>query len=136
MRVNDDDLARAVGMFTNQVVRDAASTMLEAVMEETDCKDRYEAFELIARLFDQMIPVLAKNRSMPYSRYLQTIHWRTVRKYALENARFCCQLCNSTERLEVHHKTYERIGNEDLSDVIVLCRACHAKFHDKLPEDY
>jgi hypothetical protein len=29
----------------------------------------------------------------------------------------------------VHHLTYERLGNEHLSDVIVLCLACHGKEH-------
>nr|DAW76172.1 MAG TPA: Protein of unknown function (DUF968) [Bacteriophage sp.] len=39
----------------------------------------------------------------------------------------------------MHHKTYENHGrefNRDIadSDLIVLCRECHEKFHDKLSD--
>lgn len=33
--------------------------------------------------------------------------------------------------LEVHHRTYERVGNERPADVIALCKACHEKHHDR-----
>lgn len=31
--------------------------------------------------------------------------------------------------LQVHHRTYERIGNEGLDDLIVVCPRCHMKIH-------
>jgi len=31
--------------------------------------------------------------------------------------------------LEVHHLSYRRLGNELLSDLIVLCVGCHKKQH-------
>lgn len=67
-----------------------------------------------------------------YQEYLQSAHWRTLRRKALENAEHSCQLCNSESALNVHHRTYDRLGHERLADLIVLCRDCHAKFHDKL----
>jgi hypothetical protein len=69
---------------------------------------------------------------LQYQEYLQSSHWRTMRRKALENAEHSCQLCNSDSALNVHHRTYERLGRERLTDLIVLCRDCHAKFHDKL----
>jgi len=33
--------------------------------------------------------------------------------------------------LEVHHRTYERVGAERPADVIALCKACHEKHHDR-----
>lgn len=71
-------------------------------------------------------------RSMPYKDYLKTEHWQRLRRAVLAYADYKCQLCESTERLSVHHRTYERRGSELLSDVIVLCTPCHAKFHDKV----
>lgn len=73
------------------------------------------------------------NSSYPYTRYLKTTHWQRTRLAALERAGSRCQLCNSTKRLNVHHRTYENLWGEQPDDLIVLCRACHAKFHDKLP---
>lgn len=74
---------------------------------------------------------VATYKSMPYQEYLKTEHWQDIRKSALKRSRYRCQLCNSGGMLDVHHRTYERRGEELSSDVIVLCRACHSKFHGK-----
>ena len=34
--------------------------------------------------------------------------------------------------VQVHHKNYERVGNELESDLLTLCRNCHARYHDKI----
>lgn len=72
---------------------------------------------------------LAALRSMPYSDYLQTPEWRLVRECALDAAGRRCQVCNTGDGLEVHHRAYERRGREVLEDVTVLCRECHGQFH-------
>lgn len=69
---------------------------------------------------------------MMYKDYLQTHHWKETRENALIKSNYKCALCNSIVQLNVHHKTYENRGNEKPEDLIVLCRNCHAKFHDKL----
>jgi len=48
---------------------------------------------------------------------------------ALKRAKYSCQLCNSKDNLNVHHRTYERRGHELASDLIVLCKQCHKTFH-------
>lgn len=67
--------------------------------------------------------------TMPYARYLKTQHWQAVRQAALERAEHRCQVCNTDEKLHVHHRTYENRGAERDSDVIVLCKPCHERFH-------
>lgn len=67
-----------------------------------------------------------------YLAYLKSNEWRCVRRIALHAAGHRCQLCASTNKLQVHHKTYENIERETLDDVIVLCGICHSKFHGKL----
>lgn len=66
-----------------------------------------------------------------YADYLKTPHWLTLRAAKLKKAGFRCQLCNGRQKLEVHHRTYEALGNESLEDLIVLCRSCHGRFHRK-----
>jgi 5-methylcytosine-specific restriction endonuclease McrA len=78
---------------------------------------------------------LNKLKHIPYTEYLKTEHWKGVRKKALYKAHYKCEVCNSTEELNVHHKTYEHRGEEPPEDLIVLCHHCHAKFHDKLDEN-
>jgi 5-methylcytosine-specific restriction endonuclease McrA len=66
--------------------------------------------------------------SQQYQEYLQTEHWQTTRRRALILAGHKCQLCAGRIELEVHHNSYERLGGELDSDLVVLCRECH-KFH-------
>lgn len=73
-------------------------------------------------------------RHLPYKAYLKTEYWAIRRKRKLEAADHKCQLCNVSGELHVHHRTYERRGSELDEDLIVLCKHCHAKFHDKLPK--
>lgn len=69
--------------------------------------------------------------TMPYQEYLQTIEWKMRASSTKIAAGGRCQLCNRGARLEAHHRTYERRGNERPGDLIALCDTCHAKFHDK-----
>jgi hypothetical protein len=72
-------------------------------------------------------------KTMPYQEYLKTAHWKLLSEKVKRRAKYRCQLCNAEGVLNVHHRTYERRGHEQLKDLICLCRQCHAKFHDKLP---
>ena len=72
--------------------------------------------------------------AMPYQDYLSTPEWNIIRKFALRDANYQCQLCDATGvMLHVHHKRYPRRGEEQPEDLIVLCENCHAKVHGKYP---
>lgn len=71
---------------------------------------------------------------MSLEEYLKTREWKVKRNRALIQAGNRCQVCASTYRLEVHHRTYERLGDELLSDLVVLCRSCHQHYHGILPK--
>lgn len=64
-----------------------------------------------------------------YRAYLLTRVWRERRDKAIKAAGGRCQLCNSEKYLNVHHRTYARLGKELPNDLTVLCRACHEHFH-------
>lgn len=69
-------------------------------------------------------------RRMPYREYLLTPEWKERRQRHLKSAGYRCQVCNSDDKmLDVHHRTYERRGEELFKDLIVLCRTCHGIFH-------
>ncbi len=71
-------------------------------------------------------------RKLPYPEYLKSNHWEIKRRIALLRARHQCQHCGNKEgrRLDVHHRTYERLGCEAADDLVVLCSLCHALEHD------
>lgn len=67
-----------------------------------------------------------------YREYLKSPYWKRTRKKALQRASYRCQICSSKDEiLDVHHNSYDRLGAEDPSDLIVLCRPCHSKVHGK-----
>ncbi len=68
-------------------------------------------------------------RDAAYEAYLRSPEWQAKRVQALARALNRCQVCNVGTRLDVHHRTYERFGDEDLDDLTVLCRPCHEIFH-------
>lgn len=68
--------------------------------------------------------------AMPYSDYLWTSEWGDKRAAALVRDRWRCRVCNSGDRLCVHHRSYARRGRERIDDLTVLCRGCHSLFHD------
>jgi hypothetical protein len=69
-----------------------------------------------------------------YGAYLASPQWDERRRYHLTRVFNRCQLCNArndpNNPLQVHHRTYVRLGAELDIDVIVLCRDCHQHFHD------
>ena len=78
-----------------------------------------------------IIKAFVKDYKQNYKQYLETEHWKSIRESKLKETGYKCQLCSKTDiKLHVHHNTYERIGDEDMNDLIVLCESCHKKFHN------
>lgn len=65
-----------------------------------------------------------------YHEYVRTAEWSAKAEAAKEAAGWRCQICNAEGDLDAHHRTYERLGHEMPSDLIALCRDCHALFHE------
>lgn len=77
-------------------------------------------------------PVIAAPEYRPpgYNEYISSsCVWQEKRQLRLNIDRHMCQTCHhdgSEYRLEIHHKTYERFGCEDVElDLITLCSECH-----------
>lgn len=60
-----------------------------------------------------------------YRTYLQSAAWRSRRNHALSLAGYRCERCGVRTTLEVHHRTYERLGREWDQDLEVICSTCH-----------
>jgi hypothetical protein len=65
---------------------------------------------------------------MKYSDYLKTPEWKERRETRLKRDDYKCRLCNSKSNLQVHHRTYKRIGCEHINDLTTLCQPCHALY--------
>ena len=67
---------------------------------------------------------------MNYQEYLLTDKWKFTRGLILNFWGRRCALCNSKKGVDVHHRTYERLGEELTTDCIPLCRHCHTHHHN------
>lgn len=66
---------------------------------------------------------------MTYVEYITSSAWDLRRRQRLEKDEHCCQGCGSEIGLHVHHRTYERLGNELPDDIITVCEICHGFIH-------
>jgi HNH endonuclease len=82
--------------------------------------------EEVERAWDEREGAL---RKMPHPDYLLTPEWVERRRGALRRAGHECQTCGADGRLHVHHRTYERRGQEWVDDLVVLCEDCHLAVH-------
>ena len=78
-------------------------------------------------------------------KYLSSSRWQKNRIPRLEQDDWKCQghrfqgsksvLCLSEKNLVVHHKTYARIRNELLEDMITFCKSCHLREHIRIKRE-
>lgn len=74
---------------------------------------------------------------MNYRRYICSHRWRQnlARRAELVASGFRCRICNGDGKgsaIEVHHRTYARLGNERPGDLTALCCSCHRVVTDHL----
>lgn len=66
-----------------------------------------------------------------YNAYLRTPEWREKRRWVLERDNHLCTGCRLTDATQVHHLTYEHVGNELLFELTSVCQTCHDKAHER-----
>lgn len=65
-----------------------------------------------------------------YGDYLTSSDWyRLKARYRRSDLPQDCQLCGAGDEIDFHHRTYERICEEELTDLIPLCGPCHRLAH-------
>jgi len=85
-----------------------------------------------AKILDVELDIIEPHKPpfVYYDDYLASSYWQETRKRKLELTGFVCQECGKTDTvLHVHHLTYERLGYELDTDLIVLCESCHRRKH-------
>jgi hypothetical protein len=83
------------------------------------------------------------HRRAAYCNYMASQHWFALRERwaadwaARRGTEPHCLICGAEWALcdDLHHRTYERLGNEADRDLIPLCRTCHGTLHRMLESD-
>jgi hypothetical protein len=74
-----------------------------------------------------------------YHTYLKSNHWNTIKTNYYVTRYYRCYFCGVRKGLQLHHISYENIGNEKPQDLVYLCSKCHtqaslSKEKDKIQE--
>jgi hypothetical protein len=69
--------------------------------------------------------------TLPYHRFLRTVYWNLIRQSLFLERGVECELCHSSDFLQIHHRTYIHRGreHEHLGDLLILCARHHTAFH-------
>ena len=72
-----------------------------------------------------------RDLGMTYREYLGSEHWAEL-KAKYRAASWLPQNCMGCgyRAVQLHHRTYQRLGFENLTDLMPLCRDCHRKVHE------
>lgn len=63
--------------------------------------------------------------SREYTEHINSPEWADIRRDKLAESGYRCERCGAAGYLEVHHLTYDNLGNESPDDLEVLCKPCH-----------
>ena len=95
-----------------------------------------EISDFIVQIFSsgQLYPEFKRKKRRPkgttsYTEYLKSKAWYVKRDQIKSLKNNKCEKCGSIRNLQVHHKTYKRLGNELLTDLQLLCDLCHKEIH-------
>jgi hypothetical protein len=74
---------------------------------------------------------LAKHGFDSYRGYIRSqAWWDTKERYRASGLPQDCVVC-FVPNVELHHKTYARLGNEPLTDLVPLCDLHHDELHER-----
>ena len=91
----------------------------------------YKRFELIKNANVDWKIIKGYINDINYYDFLRTPYWKAISEKVKYKAKYKCQICNSTDNLCVHHRSYSSHGDEvhNLEDLICICQDCHTKHH-------
>ena len=78
---------------------------------------------------------MARASSFDYQTYLASREWSLLRERVRERSGNTCEHCFGAPQQAVHHLTYERIGQENLADLLAVCHPCHEFLSGKSDEN-
>ncbi|MDB5250666.1 MAG: hypothetical protein JWQ40_5060 [Segetibacter sp.] len=64
-----------------------------------------------------------------YNKYLESAAWLSKRSEILKRDNYTCRYCASTKATQVHHLSYNNLGNEPDFELISVCKQCHQEIH-------
>jgi hypothetical protein len=79
--------------------------------------------------YDEVRARFHEKRVDNYGEYLSSDLWAQMRMKVIQRAGGICEGCLERPAIEVHHLSYEHIGNEFLFELVAVCKHCHEAIH-------
>lgn len=70
---------------------------------------------------------------MTYREYIKSEAWELKKLQYRRSGLYtgACKACGSTSGIHLHHRSYQRLGQEYLQDLVELCGPCHMAGHEQ-----
>ena len=121
---------------SNAMSRDAATRANGSAPLPFDEKLRINRKESLKKAVDAVeADYLARAESKTsdfwnfYKEYLKSTEWKKRRALVMRRCNGVCEGCGLEMATQVHHFTYEHVGNEFLFELVAVCDACHERIH-------
>ncbi|RZK06556.1 MAG: hypothetical protein EOO46_15185 [Flavobacterium sp.] len=114
--------------FEKQFVAEAYKDLFELSDKQKKLQEIRK--RLKSDYFKNVLKLPFDNFETAYNAYLNSPFWQTKRKLILERDNFLCQFCNAAKATQVHHLSYDNLGNECDFELLSVCYPCHQIIHD------
>lgn len=133
------EIERMIGLSVAVYRPDATIALIDAREGAVDRVVPQDEYDWATGVIDGVLVEVARaladewkrqHRREWYHYYLTTDAWDRRRKAVLRRARNACEGCGRNNRpLQVHHMTYENVGDEFLWELRAVCDECHERCH-------
>lgn len=138
-----DDKTRARNYYAAAVIlfqdpsKDDCEIVIELLEKALNLYSDLDVRVFIGEVWHYLLKSLdSQNDLGTYDKYLDSPAWNRKRELVIERDKGTCVQCCAEGRV-VHHKTYDNIGKEPLSDLMLLCEECHNEKHQSgVPSDH
>lgn len=91
----------------------------------------HNQYEIIDALETLRKHYMSEEGKRKHDTYLKSDKWKRLRAKILERDRFLCQGCLTERATEVHHYSYDNLGDEFAWQLVSICRKCHERYHQQ-----
>lgn len=107
--------------------------MIQKITDRLEEQIKENLFEL--ELLDKKRAEKVRS-SKEYEEYIKSNEWQETRQRIFKRDNYRCVKCGASKNLQVHHITYENMGEEKDADLVTLCEKCHNGTHNPTTLDY
>ena len=80
--------------------------------------------------FHNILKLPFDNFEIAYNAYLASPAWKSKRELILKRDNHICQFCQTATATQIHHLSYDNLGNESEFELLSVCYSCHQIIHD------